>query len=233
MPHNNWLKLVRKFACAGIGGAVVLSTGSGVALASYGPLSSPVSSPPGGFYCVVTSQTVRPVGGLIGPFRLGKLRATIRIPRRAFSFRVQITVTEPYGSQSCEGGSPIGNGGFRGYSSLGGVGILVQRHGTTYRARFRRGVVIGMSSPSISRSSVVAAWTRSRFTRKAATAGPRSETVRAYGNTDLAVFTPVRHRRGHGSAVTTAVPALPGLLTAAEFLAAAWLCPAGSPVSAC
>jgi hypothetical protein len=224
MRYAGRRKLIHGIAGASIAGVALLAANSGVALAAYGPTlrSAPVS---GGFYCIVTSQMVGPAGKFIGSLGRGGLGATIRIPRGAFPFRVQITVSEPDESGGgCQGGLAIGNGGFPGYVAKGGVGILVQRDGSTYRRNFRKPLTLRMSLPSASAPDHILVWNGRRFAKTAATISHVAATVRVARGADYAVMTKAgQHRR------TPAAPALQTAAPARDLLVAALLRPAGAP----
>ena len=81
------------------------------------------SPPPGGFNCILTSRTIGPWGGRIGPLRDGALRITIVIPRYTFPVPVQLTITEAYSRyRPCLG---VSVARLRGFRLFGGVGIEV------------------------------------------------------------------------------------------------------------
>jgi hypothetical protein len=231
MPYRGRCKLVQMFASAAIGGIALLMANSGVALAAYGPPPPPPGTVPGGFSCVVTSLTVGPAGKLIGPIRLGGLEATIDIQRGTFPVAVQITITEPFGvSGGCQGGPGIGDGGFRGDTAVGGVGILVQRNGSAYTGTFRRPITVRVTSSSIGPSSLVVVWNGTRFVLAPADLGGGSATIRVFASGDYAVLTPGLDRRlARRSFGPAARPGLRGVGTAADFLVAALLRPAGGP----
>jgi hypothetical protein len=226
MSYRGQHNFVRKLAAGAVGGAAILAVNSGVALAAYGPPPPPSTPVPGGFSCVVTSQTVGAAGATIGILRLGGITAVIRIHRHTFAGHVQVTITEPYRDRGgCRGGQGIGNGGFRGYRSLGGVGILVQWHGSAVRRNFAKPLVLGITSASIRPSSRVVVWNGRRFVEAAAVIGRRSATVRGMTSSDIAVLTRVRVTP---RAVTAAAAARP-LAGVTGFLAAAGLTAPGAP----
>ena len=217
-------------ATAAIGGVALLVANSGVAQADYGP-PPPPGTVPGGFSCVVTSQTVGPAGRLIGPLRLGGLEARIVILPRTFPVLVQLTITEPFGTSGpCRGGEGIGNAGFPGFTAVGGVGVLVQRNGSAYTPAFGSPISIGLSSSQIGPSSMVVVWNGTKFVRVRASVGPGSATIPVSASGDYAVLTPgparPLARRASG---TGGRPALRSLRTAGEFFAAALLWPASGP----
>lgn len=200
----------------------MLAANSGVALAAYGPTlrTAPVS---GGFFCIVTSQTVGPAGKFIGSLGRGGLGATIRIPRGAFPVPVQITVSEPDGNGGgCQGGLAIGNGGFPGYVATGGVGIVVQRNGSTYHRKFRKPLTLRMSLPSVSTPDHVLVWDGRSFVTARATIRHASATVRVARSADYAVLAKTGHHRGsRATSVRSAAAPARDLLVAALFRSAA------------
>jgi hypothetical protein len=118
--HKCWQIFSVAFVCAS---AVICGTDSGVALAWYGPPALPASAtPPGGFSDIITSQTIDPSGGTIGPLSDGGLTVTITVPPDTFPAPVQVTVSEPFGSSQGQGYPLTGMAGFR---LVGGVGIEV------------------------------------------------------------------------------------------------------------
>ncbi len=196
MPQVFRYKLVHRLVLAAIGGAALLLADSGAALAGYGPPPAPAPVP-GGYYCVVTSQTVGVVGKVIGPLSLGGLVATLNIRPGTFRTPLQITVTQPYGpGMACSGGSGIGDAGFRGYHAVGGIGILVQRGGSNFGGHFHGPITLHLSSSSITRSSRIVIWDGRRFVTAVATVGQGSATAWLWGASDIAVLVPDHHPRG-------------------------------------
>jgi hypothetical protein len=208
MPFICRCKLVQRLACLAIVTATALVAGSGSALAGYGPPPPPPAPVPGGYYCIVTSQTVGPAGKLIGPLRLDGLVAVLRVRRDTFPAPVQITITQPYMRTGvCQGGPGIGNAGFRGYRAVGGIGVLVQVNGVTYRQTFRKPLRLLLVSRSITRSGLVVVWNGRRFVIALdAVVGRGLARVGVLTNSDFAVLARVRHRR-HRHARTAAQPA--------------------------
>jgi hypothetical protein len=157
LPLTRLLSVGRRSAIVTVGAAAMLLVAAGGALAAdgYGP-PPPPPPVPGGFSVVVTSQTLGPAGGIIGPVKVGTLHVTIRVPAGAFPVRVQITVTAPDVSQ-------IGSAGFTGFRALGGVGIEVQEHGSTYPGDFLKPLTMHDSSGLITSSDELAEWNGSAF----------------------------------------------------------------------
>jgi hypothetical protein len=130
--HKCWQIFSVAFVCAS---AAICGTDSGVALAWYGPPALPTSAtPPGGFSDIITSQTIDPSGGTIGPLSDGALNITITVPPDTFQKAVQVTISEPFGSGQSQGYPLSGMAGSR---LVGGVGIEVSV-GNTAITRFPR-----------------------------------------------------------------------------------------------
>ncbi|HUY44760.1 MAG TPA: hypothetical protein VMV92_03405 [Streptosporangiaceae bacterium] len=235
MPRICQHKLVWKLASLAVGSTAVLATNSGVALAAYSP-PPPSALVRGGYYCVVTSQTVRPAGELIRSLRLNGLVARLRIPRGTFDVPVQITITEPYGrSRDCQGGPGIADAGFDRYRAVGGIGILVQRGGSAYHGTFRKPLSLRLSSASISQSSRVVVWRRARFeTAPDAVVRCGSATVRVRAGGDFALLTRATNLRRadttmafrQAAGATAIVAAAPG----GDLRAVAFLLAPGAPL---
>jgi hypothetical protein len=194
MPRIFRYKLAHRLVFAAVVGGAMLMANAGAALASYGPPPPPVAYP-GGYYCVVTSQTVGVAGRVIGPLGLGDLLATLDIRPGTFADLVQVTVTQPYGPDTaCPSSADIGDAGFRGYHVVGGIGVLVARGGSTFAGRFRRAVTVHLSSSAITASSLVVAWDGDRFAKVPATVRRGSATFDLRHASDVAVLTPNHHR---------------------------------------
>ncbi|MGH3410541.1 MAG: hypothetical protein ACRDRJ_49800 [Streptosporangiaceae bacterium] len=212
----------RPLLSAVAGGLALAAANSGVALAAYGPTPPVITDPgPGGFYCVVTSQSVSDQAGVIGPLRLGRGRASLHFGRRTFAGRSQVTLTEPFGRNGleCQGGRGIGDGGFSGFWAVAGLGILVQHDGAAFHGRFARPLRVRLDSPMISPASLLVTWNGRRFVRVPG-AVVRRGSVRAEvsAGADLAILSP--GGRHHGAAGSTVSVHAPGLLAAAGLAAA-------------
>ncbi len=141
-----------------LGTAVALGT-AGVASASMvgkqsvpPPVTNPL--PPGGFSAVVTSQTIGPAGGVIGPLAIDGCEVTIFIPAGAFPVDVQIDVTAP----DLAAIHPT-----RGFMVVAGVGVEVSLDGAPYPGTFLKPITIKIGSPRINASSMVGVWNGSGF----------------------------------------------------------------------
>jgi len=224
MPNKGRYIATRPLLGAVAGGLALAAANSGIALASYGPTNAAVAGPgPGGFYCVVTSQSVGHHTGVIGPLRVGGGRATLRFGRRTFPGQFQVTLTEPFGAggAQCQGGQGIGDGGFRGFEAVEGLGILVQHNGTAFHGHFGHPLRIRLDSPGISPASLLVSWNGRRFVRVPG-AVVRRGSVRANvsAGADLAILSPGgRHHAPAGSAVLVQGPA--GFLATARLTSGA------------
>jgi hypothetical protein len=116
------------------------------------PVSSPL--PPGGFSAVVTTQTITPAGGTVGPVTVAGASVTVHVPAGAFPSDVQIVITAP--DLAAVPPSP-------GFVVVAGVGVGVSVNGTKYAGQFLKPITIDVSSPKITASSEVGAWTGSAF----------------------------------------------------------------------
>ena len=230
MPLIRQHKLALRLGIAGLAATAMVIANSGLALADagYGPPPPPVPVP-GGYFRVVTSQTVGLAGGVIGPLRVGRLIVTLRVPGHAFPRAVQITITEPRVGR-------IGNAGFRRYRALGGVGILVQVNGSIYRGTFLKRLMLTMSSRRIRAADLVVVWNGRRFvTVPGATERFHSERVSFSSeiDEDFAVLRPagfVLTSNAAKAAVGTSAAAATRSWTGAAVLAEEFLVPAGSPL---
>jgi hypothetical protein len=133
---------------------------------------------------VITSQTVTVKGGDIGPITVGGTRVNLSIPKSAFAAPVQFTVTEPAQALTALPGIP-------GYTMMAGVGIQVQKNGSTYPGKFLKPVTLTMRSPSIHPSAVVGVWNGATFAAdRNATVGTGALRLNFDSNPDVAVFSP-------------------------------------------
>lgn len=159
MMRRIWMhKLGQRLAIVTLAGAAMLvTTGAGAALAAggYGPPAPVPPTVPGG-HCVVTSQTITPAGGTIGPVTVDGASATLIVPAGAFPVPVQITLTA---LNLCA----IRIAGFRCFKVVAGVGIQVQENGSAYPGPFLKPLSLGIWSSSITASSILAVWNGTAF----------------------------------------------------------------------
>ena len=196
-----------RIAIVVLGGAATLVLGAGGALASsgYGPPAPAAPVVPGGYSTVVTSQTIGPAGGTVGPVSVDGITTTLTVPPGAFPVSVQITLTAP-------DLAAIGDAGVVCHWAVAGVGIQVQEHGSTYPGTFLKPLTLTASSSSITSSSVVVVWNGTAFvTESSATVTAGSATVTFDSDPNFAVLAPT------GTA-TCAVPGATGATTGKPFL---------------
>jgi hypothetical protein len=236
MPYVSQSRFVRSMAVATVGGLGIAAVSSGIALAAYGPPSPLAVPPPGGFSCILTSQTLGPAAKVI-KVSLGTITAGISIPAGDFRTPVQITVTEPFGSGSCSGGAGIGDAGFPGFSALGGIGIQVQQHGKNL-LQFPAPMTVRLGgSAHIHAGHRLVHWTGVKYKLAPESFTRHAVTTHISTSTDLALLVPGGHgpapghaarsghaaRAGGATRASGATTSLPG-----EILAAALALPHGS-----
>jgi hypothetical protein len=195
MTHNRWRTSGRRLvtytielAFIAVISAVCLagSVRAASAASSYGPPQPAAGvAPPGGYSSVITSQTISPAGGTIGPVAVDGATATLVIPAGAFPVSVQITIT---GSKLFA----VGDAGTAGYKAVAGVGIQVQENGSTYPGGFRKPLTLTIRSSFTTSSSVVMVWNGTAFvTEPDATVTSGTAVVRFDTDPDFAVMSPL------------------------------------------
>jgi hypothetical protein len=141
-----------------LGAAIAWGT-AGVASASTTgrqsvPPPVPTPLPPGGFSAVVTTQTVGPAGGNVGPVTVAGASVTVHIPAGAFSSPMQVVITAP--DLAAVPPAP-------GMVVVAGVGVGVDLNGAKYSGTFSKPITIDIASPKITASSEVGTWNGSMF----------------------------------------------------------------------
>ena len=197
MMRRIWMhKLGRRLAIVTLAGAAMLvTTGAGGALAAggYGPPAPVPPTVPGSHCVVVTSQTVTPAGGTIGPVTIDGASVTLIVPAGAFPVPVQITLTA---LNLCA----IRIAGFRCFKVVAGVGIQVQENGSAYPGPFLKPLSLGISSSSITPSSILAVWNGTAFVTDPEFTALSGELKAGFDtDPDFAVLTPA-------CGATTAIP---------------------------
>jgi hypothetical protein len=234
MSYNAQRKLGRKIASVVIGGTAVLVFNSGMALAAYGPPPPPRPPVPGGFNCVVTSQAVGPAGKVIGPVRLRGLVATLRVRPGSFAIpgSYQITITQPTApGGGCQSGGPGGgNGGFRGYRTVGGIGIFIQRNGSAFKGTLLKPLILSLTPAG--RSSLVVVWNGMQFVAAPGVVIAHGVAmVPVPGSGDYLVLQKVGGgRRALSAAAVQPESGASRQVAGEELLGVAFLLPAGSPM---
>ncbi len=154
MPRAKRFHLAQKLAIVALGAAALaIGTGQLPALAYGGPPPPPA---PGGYTAVVTSQTIGPDGGVIGPVRVDVCSVALTVPRGTFKSQVQITITAPTVQD-------IGDGGQPGYRAVCGVGVLIQVDGQPYTGGFGHELILDISGINITHNARVVVWNGTEF----------------------------------------------------------------------
>jgi hypothetical protein len=164
---------------------IVAGAGGALATGGYGP-PPPAPPTPGGYLTVVTSQTIGPAGGVIGPVSVDGIPTTVTVPPGAFKGPAQVTLTAP-------SLAAIGDAGFAGLKAVAGVGIMVQQNGSNYKGTFHKRLALGMQSSSITSSSIDVVWNGTAFVAKPSAKDKKGTTTLTFGtDPDFAVLTPTK-----------------------------------------
>ena len=228
MPRALRFHLTHKLAVVALGAATLaIGTGQLPALAYGGPPPPPA---PGGYTAVVTSQTIGPGGGVIGPVGVGICSVALTVPSGTFESPVQITITAPTVAD-------IGDGGQPGYRAVCGVGVLIQVNGQLYTGGFGHSLTLDISGITIRHNARVVVWNGKKFVPVSATiAGPTLRLSVRRSNGDFAVLVP-GGGTGPGSAQAAAVTArgkrmAGSVVLTSLFIASPGMSPAGIGVLA-
>ena len=235
MPRAMRSNLALKLATVALGAATLaIAAGQLPAQADYGPPPPPPNAP-GGFHAVITSQTIGPAGGVIGPVRINGLTVALTIRPGTFTTPVQITLTAPNPLE-------IGAGGHPGYRAVGGVGVQIEVNGKPYTGNFGRSLTLDISGFAISPGVRVGVWDGTEFKFIAATVGGPTVRVSFVGSGDFAVFVPTGGgrggqqagsvRSGRATAVVHSTRVRQQVVLTSLYLAPAGLSPAGIGVLA-
>lgn len=201
-------------AALGTGGQAFAATASP---GSYGPPPPPVAVPPGGFTAVVTTVSIGPAGGTIGPVQVSGAELTITIPANTFPETVQFTVTAPDLSRI----TPLS-----GYNNVSGAGILIMLNGAPYPTTFLKAVTATFTSSGLTPASVALVWNGTAFvTDSDSTSAASSTSVSFDTDPDFILESPISSTVTQVPAATTPVTGKPvlgeGLLAGALILAGA------------
>jgi hypothetical protein len=169
-----------------LGAAVAWGT-AGVAFASTAgrqsvppPVTGP--APPGGFTSAITTVTIGPAGGVVGPVTVDGAQVAVNVPQGTFPAEVKLTITEPH----LPAITPT-----PGFTVTAGAGIQVTLDDSPYPGTFLRPVTVTFTSPSITASSQVVVWNGSSFvTDPNSTVTAGSASVSFDTDPDFAVETP-------------------------------------------
>jgi hypothetical protein len=149
------LSVLALAGAVGIGGLATAAEASTVAVSQYGPPPPPPPSVPG-FTAVITSVTIGPAGGTIGPVSCDGASFVLTVPAGAFPTDVQITLT-------CGDLAILAPAAFTGFTVVTALGVLVQLHGATYPGTFLKPLTLVATDPALNASSVVGLWNGTSF----------------------------------------------------------------------
>jgi len=196
------LTFIAVISAAFVGGSVRAAGAASV----YGPVPPAAgAAPPGSYSDVITSQTITPAGGTIGPVTVDGATLTLVIPAGAFPVSVQITITEA-------DLFAVGNAGTAGYKAVAGVGVQVEENGSPYPGTFLKPLTVTIRSSSITSSSVVMVWNGTAFVAEPDSTVTSGGAVVSFDtDPDFAVLSPL-------ATTGTAIPGATKAVTGKPFL---------------
>jgi hypothetical protein len=135
------------FACvAGLAATAEAST----AHSQYAPPPPPPVALPG-FTTVLTSRSIGPAGGTIGPDTCDGASFVLTVPAGAFPTTVQIT-------EFCGNLGVLAPAVFAGFTAEAALGVEVQLHGGVYPGTFLKPLTLTSSDAAYTAASVVGLW---------------------------------------------------------------------------
>jgi hypothetical protein len=149
---NIGLSVLTVAGAAGTGGlatATVAQAGTS-AIRQYGPPPPPPTSLPG-FTTVVTSVTICPEGGIVGPATVDGASAELIVPPGAFSTCVQVTIFE--GDLATIKGAV-----FSGFAAITAIGVQVTLNGTKVAGTFAKPLTLIVDDLDITAASIATTW---------------------------------------------------------------------------
>ena len=166
-------------------GAALLATGvTSMAVAAQNQAAQPlcygVCQPPpppipvpGGFLTVVTSQSVGPGGGSVGPVSAGNTETEVTVPPGGFTTPLDVTITTPSVPN-------IGRADFCGYQAVAGVGVIIQNpsDGSVNNSFFTHPLVVTITSPDIKPGNIIVAWNGVKFVKVSAIIANGTATIK-------------------------------------------------------
>jgi hypothetical protein len=224
MPRVKRFHLAQTLATVALGAATLAIAYAGQLPAqAYGPPPPPPA--PGGYTAVVTSVTIGPAGGVIGPVEIDGCRVSLTVPPGTFKTQVQISLTAP----SVAG---VGNGGHPGFRTVCGAGVLIQVNGKPYTGSFGHSLTLIISGFAIKPGDRVAVWNGKTFVFVSATVAGDAARISVTGSgEDFAVLAPGGGGGGTAAVVHSSHGSRQAVLTSL-FLAPAGSYPAGIGVLA-
>jgi hypothetical protein len=134
---------------AGVGGLAATAEAS-TAHSQYAPPPPPPPSLPG-FTTVLSSKTIGPAGGTLGPATCDGATFTLPVPPGAFSTSVQITMF-------CGNLAVLAPAVFAGFTDEAALGVEVQLHGAAFPGAFLKPLTLTSTDAAYTAASVVGLW---------------------------------------------------------------------------
>jgi hypothetical protein len=191
-------------ALGGVTGIGALTTGAQASTGArqYAPPPPPPTSLPG-FTTVLTSQTIGPAGGTIGPVSCDGATFVLTIPAGAFPTAVQITLT-------CGNLALLSPFEFTGFTLESALGVSVQEHGAAFPGTFLKPLTLTSDDAAYSAASVVGLWNGTSFTNDTSeTSAPGVITVTFDTDPDFGFMSPTTTPAKPVSKATTPVTGKP------------------------
>ena len=179
-PRLSAIILIGLAAAGATGGTALAATASE---SGYGPPPVATPLPPGGFSTIVTSVTIGPAGGTVGPLTVDGCTTTTTVPAGAFPMPVQVTITAPDLADIPPQHHRM---------VVCGEGITISVNGVKFAGTFLKPVTTTFGSPNITAASDVVIWNGRAFVtdpNSTATAGGAS--VSFDSDPAFAVETPI------------------------------------------
>jgi len=156
---------------------------SPAAAGQYGPPPPPANPEPG-FTTVVTSVTVCPAGGIVGPATVDGASVKLIVPPGAFSTCVQITIFE--GDLAVIRGAV-----FAGFTAITAIGVIATLNGAEITGTFAKPLTLIVDDSGIAAASIATTWNGvSLLPYPAATATAGEMQITFDTDPDFAVLTP-------------------------------------------
>jgi hypothetical protein len=168
----------------GIGGLAATAQASTAAVRQYGPPPPPPPSLPG-FTTVITSVTIGPAGGTIGPVSCDGASFTLTIPPGAFPAPEKVTLT-------CGNLAFLAPFAFTGFTLDAALGVTVQQaDGSVFPGTFLKPLTLTGTDSVFTAASVVGIWNGTAFINDTnTTSAPGVVTVTFDTDPDFGFMTP-------------------------------------------
>jgi hypothetical protein len=183
-------------------GALTTAAQASTGVRQYAPPPPPPPSLPG-FTTVLTSRTIGPAGGTIGPVSCDGATFVLTIPPGAFPTTVQITLT-------CGNLALLTPFEFTGFTLESALGVVIQLHGAVYPGAFLKPLTLTSDDGTYTAASVVGIWNGTSFTNDTSeTSAPDVVTVGFDTDPDFGFMSPTTTVTKPVSKATTPVTGMP------------------------